>query len=217
MINFKIHISKHPNILIWIVVCFTQLSPCLYSQSKDTARHQLQEVVILQNKQELFQASKKHSDIDSLTLARYNTNSLADLLANQSTIHIKTYGNGNIVSTSMRGGNANHTALLWNGLNIQNSMLGQPDLSIVPTYLFNNVSIEYGGGSSIWGSGAIGGSIHLKNNTRFNQGFKTKLQMSIASFDTKKIASGIILSYKKIASNTNIYYTVSENNYNYWY
>lgn len=215
MTNFKIHISNHPNVLIWIVVYFTQLSPCLYSQSKDTALHQLQEVVILQNKQELFQTSKKHSDIDSLTLSRYNTNSLADLLANQSTIHIKTYGNGNIVSTSMRGGNANHTALLWNGLNIQNSMLGQPDLSIVPTYLFNNVSLEYGGGSSIWGSGAIGGSIHLKNNSRFNQGFKTKLQMSIASFDTKKIASGIILSYKKIASNTNIYYTASANNYNY--
>lgn len=212
---FKIHITKYSNNYVWLLICCFILSFKLKSQTKDTALHQLQEVVILQTKQEQFETSKKHISIDSITLAKYNTSSLADLLANQSTIHIKSYGNGNIVSTSMRGGSANHTALLWNGLNIQNTMLGQPDLSIVPTSLFNNVSLEYGGGSAIWGSGAIGGSIHLQNHTLYNQGFKTKLQMSIGSFDTKKIASGVLLSYKKIISNTNIYYTISENNYLY--
>jgi iron complex outermembrane receptor protein len=115
----------------------------------------------------------------------------------------------------MRGGNANHTALLWNGLNIQNALLGQPDLSIVPTNFFNDISLEYGGGSAMWGSGAIGGSIRLQNNTRYNQGYKTKLQMSVGSFDTKKINTGVLLSYKKIVSNTNIYYNSSKNNYNY--
>ena len=139
----------------------------LQSQTQNTAIHQLQEVIILQTKQEQFETSKKHNTIDSLTLVRYNTSSLAELLSNQSTVHVKSYGNGNIASTSMRGGNASHTALLWNGLNIQNAMLGQPDLSIVPTFLFNNVSLEYGGGSAIWGSGAIGGSIHLQNNALF--------------------------------------------------
>ena len=215
MNRFKLHITNYSSTYAWLVVyCFT-FSFKLQSQTKDTTLHQLQEVVILQNKQEQFETSKKHDEIDSLTLNRYNTSSLADLLANQSTIHIKSYGNGNIVSTRMRGGNANHTALLWNGLNIQNTMLGQPDLSIVPTSLFNNISLEYGGGSAIWGSGAIGGSIHLQNNTGFNQGFKTKLQMSLGSFDSRKINSGVLLSYKKIVSNTVIYYNTCENNYNY--
>ena len=211
----KTYITTYSNSNVWLLACFFMYSFTLTSQTKDTSLHQLQEVVILQTKQQQFETSKKHSEIDSLTLSRYNTNSLAELLSNQSTVHIKSYGNGNIVSTSMRGGNANHTALLWNGLNIQNTMLGQPDLSIVPTYLFNSISLEYGGGSAIWGSGAIGGSIHLQNNTNFNQGFKTKLQMSLGSFDSKKIASGVLLSYKKIVSNTNIYYSVCENNYNY--
>ena len=215
MKHFKIHISNYSNIFLWSSVYVFMFSLKLQSQTKDTALHQLQEVIILQNKQQQFETSKKHSEIDSLILNRYSTTSLADLLANQSTIHIKSYGNGNIVSTSMRGGNANHTALLWNGLNIQNTMLGQPDLSIVPTSLFNNISLEYGGGSAIWGSGAIGGSIHLQNNTSFNQGFKTKLQMSLGSFDSRKINSGVLLSYKKIVSNTNIYYNTCENNYNY--
>ena len=200
---------------VWLVIYCFLIPFKIESQTKDTTLHQLQEIIILQTKQQQFETSKKQTAFDSLTLNRYNTTSLADLLANQSTIHIKSYGNGNIVSTSMRGGNANHTALLWNGLNIQNTMLGQPDLSIVPTSLFNNVSLEYGGGSAIWGSGAIGGSIHLQNNTSFNQGFKTKLQMSLGSFDSRKINSGVLLSYQKIVSHTNIYYNTCENNYNY--
>lgn len=214
MNNLKIHNSIISNKLVCLMVCVF-ISSKIYSQNQDTSLHLLNEVVIMHNKQEAFETSKKTVTIDSSILARYNTTSIADLLSNQSTIHVKTYGNGNIATTSMRGGNSNHTALIWNGLNIQNAMLGQTDLSILPTLFFNNVSLEYGGGSSMWGSGAIGGSIHLQNKTTFNQGFKTKLQMSIGSFNTKKIATSTLLSYKRIVSNTKIYYNSSENNYHY--
>lgn len=197
------------------MLCFFISIRSLFSQQNDTTSHALHEIVIIETRQELLEKSKKSVRIDSITLARYNTTSLADLLSNQSTIHIKAYGNGNIATTSMRGGNSNHTALLWNGLNIQNAMLGQPDLSIVPTLFFDNVTIEYGGGSSLWGSGAIGGGIHLQNKTLFNQGFKTKLQLSTGSFNTDKITSAVLLSYKKIVSSTKIYFTSSDNNYKY--
>jgi vitamin B12 transporter len=215
MSSLKTYSIKPMRKTAWLLACFINFLFPLISQNVDSSLHQLNEVLIVPTKQEKFETSKKHIAFDSLTLSRYHTTSLADLLANQSTVHIKSYGNGNIATSSMRGGSASHTALLWNGLNIQNAMLGQPDLSIVPTTLFNNVSLEYGGGSSMWGSGAIGGSIHLQNNLIFNQGFKTKLQMSVASFDTKKIATGLLLSYKKIVSNTSIYYNASENNYPY--
>jgi len=191
------------------------LTQNLQSQNNDTVIYKLPEITIIQTKQEQLENSKKIISIDSLTLARYNTSSLADLLSSQSTLHIKSYGNANIAATSMRGGNANHTALLWNGLNIQNAMLGQTDLSIIPTLFFDNVSLEYGGGSAMWGSGAIGGSIHLQNKNRFNQGFETKLQTSVGSFGTTKIGTSVLLSYKKILSNTKLYYTNSDNNYSY--
>jgi iron complex outermembrane receptor protein len=175
----------------------------------------LPEVEIIHTKQVQLGNSKKNISIDSLTLALYTTSSLSDLLSNQSNIHVKSYGNANIATTSMRGGNANHTALLWNGLNIQNALLGQTDLSIIPTLFFDNVVSEYGGGSAMWGSGAIGGSIHLQNKNRFNQGFETKLQTSVGSFGTNKISTAVLLSYKKIISNTKLYYTKSDNNYSY--
>jgi iron complex outermembrane receptor protein len=211
---YKTHIHLFSNLLICFWICFV-FNSTAHAQSIDTLIHQLNEVSIIENKQQTIETSKKTSLIDSTTLAKYNTTSIADLISNQTTIHVKTYGNGNIATTSMRGGNSNHTALLWNGLNIQNAMLGQTDLSILPTLFFNDISIEYGGGSAMWGSGAIGGSIHLQNKAAFNKGFKTKLQMSLGSFNTKKIATGVLLSYKKIVSNTKIYYTNSENNYQY--
>ena len=144
-----------------------------HAQRKDSLTHQLMEVTITETKQQILQASKKTTTLDSLILERYNTSSLADLLSNQSAIHIKSYGNGNIATTSIRAGNASQTAVLWNGLNIQNPMLGQTDLSLVPTLLFQNIALEYGGGSALNGSGAMGGSIQLRNTNGFNKGFAT--------------------------------------------
>ena len=187
----------------------------LHSQTKDSLTHQLMEVTISETKQQTLQASKKSTTFDSLILERYNTTSLADLLSNQSAIHIKSYGNGNIATTSVRGGNASQTAVMWNGLNIQNPMLGQTDLSLIPTLLFENITLEFGGGSTLNGSGAMGGSIQLKNILAFNKGITTKVQMSIGSYNTKKVAAAIQLSYKRVSSNTRIYYTSSQNNYNY--
>ncbi len=187
----------------------------VYAQHKDSLTQQLMEVTITETKQQILQASKKTTTIDSLILERYATTSLADLLTNQSAIHIKSYGNGNIATTSIRGGNASQTAVLWNGLNIQNPMLGQTDLSLIPTMLFQNISLEYGGGSTLNGSGSMGGSIQLRNTNVFNKGFATMLQVSGGSFDTKKLATAIQLSYKRMSSNTRIYYTSSQNNYSY--
>ncbi len=210
----RIYHSKTIKRLICLFLCF-QLTQNLQAQNRDTTIHKLPEVEIIHTKQVQLGNSKKNISIDSLTLALYTTSSLSDLLSNQSNIHVKSYGNANIATTSMRGGNANHTALLWNGLNIQNALLGQTDLSIIPTLFFDNVVSEYGGGSAMWGSGAIGGSIHLQNKNRFNQGFETKLQTSVGSFGTTKISTAVLLSYKKIISNTKLYYTKSDNNYSY--
>lgn len=204
-----------PGLKTWGMLACVLFSKRLNSQIADTSLHALNEVVILEAKQQQLQASKKTIETDSVILSRYSTSTLSELLSAQSTIHIKSYGNGNIATSAMRGGNANQTAILWNGFNIQNSMLGQTDLSIVPGILFENVSLEYGGGSALWGSGALGGSIHLQNKLSFDKGFKTKLQVGLGSFDNKKLGSAILLSYKKIASNTRVYYSAAKNNYDY--
>lgn len=201
-----------------LVVCLAAACTA-HSQTKDTATYHSTLMVDViaspQIYQTTLQPSKKTQVFDSLSLARSSSRSLSEFLAEQSTVYIKSYGGGNIATTSFRGGNANHTALLWNGLNIQNAMLGQTDLSIIPVLFFDNLSLEYGGGSALWGSGAIGGRIRLDNKLAFDGGTRTKLQMSLGSFGTRKIAASVLLSHKRMASSTRLYYTGSKNDYAY--
>ncbi|MBS1634677.1 MAG: TonB-dependent receptor [Bacteroidetes bacterium] len=186
----------------------------LQAQS-DTASHQLKEVTVSSGREQLFGAGKKVQRFDSATQALYQSSSLADLLASQSSMHIKSYGGGNIATMSFRGGNANQTAVTWNGINIQNNMLGQNDLSLINSILFDNISLEFGGSSALWGSGAMSGTVHLDNKPVFDKGISTKLTSSFGSFDTRKLNTAIHLSYKRFVSSTKVYYISSENNYNY--
>ncbi|MBK6521620.1 MAG: TonB-dependent receptor [Sphingobacteriaceae bacterium] len=101
--------------------------------------------------------------------------------------------------STFRGGNASQTAILWDGLNIQNSMLGQTDLSNISSSLFNSVEVEYGGSSAIWGSGAMGGAVHLNNTHKLNKGAYTKINTLISSIGSRAAFTDIGYSNSKIS------------------
>jgi len=123
------------------------------------------------NRLQNFSSGNKIYSIDSIEIAKYLSFSLAELLKGETPIYIKSYGIGALSSSSFRGGNAAQTAVLWNGFNINGASTGQVDFSLIPLFAVNSVSVQHGGSSALWGSGAIGGSIHLKNVLVFNKGF----------------------------------------------
>lgn len=163
----------------------------------------------------LSQFGKHLQSIDSTTKARFPFSSLADLLSVNSQVYIKTYGPGALASTALRGGNAAQTAILWNGFNLQNAMLGQTDLALLPAMLFEHVDIEYGGSSSLWGSGAMGGSIHLNNQSLFGQGLRTSTRLGAGSFGMKNASAMVLMSGTKFISSTKLYVNQSDNNFSY--
>jgi iron complex outermembrane receptor protein len=185
-----------------------------FSQT-DSTSISLNEVEITGVQSKHFIAGKKIQQFDSLTKQNFNNSSLSELLSVNSPIFIKNYGPGNISTSAFRGGNASQTAVLWNGFNIQNNMLGQNDLSQLPNFIFDDIGIEYGGSASVWGSGAMGGSIHLNNKPKFNRGMTTILNLGFGSYDTQKLNSAVHFSGKKISSTTKVYLTQSENNFEY--
>ena len=107
--------------------------------------------------------------IDSNTISKTKDQSLSTLLSQNSSAFIKNYGPGALSSITLRGGSAYHTLVLWNGFSLANPMNGVMDVSLIPLSLFENISIQYGGASSQWGSGAISGAIHLNDNNTINQ------------------------------------------------
>jgi len=206
--------ARYRLLFLFCVLCFTNVE----AQRNDSIilkTLDLTEITIFYSKENRMQYNKKKVVIDSNALQMNSMNTLSELLTNESGVHIKSYGNNNIATTSMRGGNANHTAVLWNGLSIQNPMLGQVDLSLIQSHLFDQFTLEYGGGSSAWGSGAIGGSIHLQNNILFNDGIKSKIQCSQGSFNNTKVNALIKNSSSKLYSSTHFYFNQSTNNYTY--
>ncbi|MDP1803305.1 MAG: Plug domain-containing protein, partial [Bacteroidota bacterium] len=119
------------------------------SLAQDTVS--LQSVEVIEKKIQLSQIGKKTEQIDSTIKEQFKLNSIADLLSLNTPVFIKNYGPGALATTAFRGGNAAQTAILWNGFNLQNAMLGQSDLSLMPSFLFENIDVEYGGSSSLWG------------------------------------------------------------------
>lgn len=99
--------------------------------------------------------------IDSASLAQVRFQNIGDVLSAYTPIAFKNYGPGQLSTASFRGTSANHTAVLWNGLNINAPTLGQTDFSTIPVAGFDQLSVQYGSAASIVGSDAVGGSILL--------------------------------------------------------
>ena len=142
-----------------------------YSQNKetiDTASVKLNEVKVLGFSNSTYLNGLKIDKIDSASLANAKFYNLSDFLQFNSPVAIKSYGAGQLSTISFRGTSANHTSLLWNGININAPSLGQTDFSTVPLAAFDQISIQYGPSSSCIGSDAIGGAIFLSSSPQFS-------------------------------------------------
>jgi iron complex outermembrane receptor protein len=175
----------------------------------------LKEIDVTAQKINFSELGKKTHKLDSNALQQFVYNTVADALSLNSSVFIKSYGPGALTSTSLRGGNASQTAVLWNGFNIQNAMLGQIDLTLLPTVLFDQVNVEYGGSSSLWGTGAVAGSLHLLNKPKFNNGVSTKVNVGSGSFGLFNASTNVEFSKAKFFSSTKAYIQNSINNFIY--
>ncbi|MCF2500002.1 TonB-dependent receptor plug domain-containing protein [Dyadobacter chenhuakuii] len=110
---------------------------------------------------EKFMSGLKIQKFDSASLNLFRFQNISELLSLYTPIAFKNYGPGQLNTASFRGTSANHTAVLWNGLNVNSPILGQTDYSTIPVTGFDQLSVQYGSAASIVGSDAVGGSILL--------------------------------------------------------
>ena len=109
---------------------------------------------------------------------------LTSLLKFNSPFFFRENGYGMVSSASVRGTGASQTAVIWNGININSQFTGQTDFNAINSKVFDNISLRPGGGSVVYGSGAIGGTIHLNNEFRFGGKNSNELSLGYGSFDT---------------------------------
>lgn len=154
--------------------------------------------------------------IDSLERIPVPSAALSDLLPGKTSLHIKNYGSGSLTTLSLRGTSANHTGLVWNGIPLSPPNIGYVDLSMVRAGFFDRIRIAYGGASPLYGSGFIGGTIHLETMPVFGlnvmSGF---LGQSAGSFGTSDLRAGMTLSKDRVFSRTEAFWKASRNDFPY--
>ncbi len=128
-----------------------------------------------------YAVGQQQITIDSADLKTFQFLNIGDLLQNLTPLSIKAYGIGLSTATS-RGTGSRHTALVWNGLNIQNGLIGLSDLSALEVGSVEKMSVKLGGSSALFGSGAIGGAIFLDNNIENTNGFSGNIGTNAGSF-----------------------------------
>jgi vitamin B12 transporter len=149
------------------------------------------------------------------SLVNRNIRSLTDILKFNSFIYFKENGLGMVSSPSFRGTSASHTAVIWNGININSQLNGQVDFNAISANSYDNISVRSGGGSVLFGSGAIGGSIHLDNLIQFSKQEKHKLLVNYGSFNTQHINYDYVKATDKSFINIGLGYNASDNDFKY--
>ncbi len=138
---------------------------------------------------------------------------LNDVLQENENIYFKQYGNGMVSSVSFRGSSAQHTAVYYNGIPINSSLNGQTDFNTISANNYNQIDIKKGGGSSVLGSGAIGGAINLQDNITYNIENKTNINLGFGSYKTIKSAIVNEFGTDRFYNKTSVSLYQSDNDY----
>ncbi|HBX52197.1 MAG: hypothetical protein A2309_03790 [Bacteroidetes bacterium RIFOXYB2_FULL_35_7] len=198
---------------LFLLVFIQGISVLCFSQSlSDTIK--IKEVTITEKYSPDYTGIKV-TEIDSAIIQNYQAASLARVLEAGSPAFIKSYGPGRIATSSFRGAASSHTQVLWNGININSTMLGQADLNSLPVFLFDNIILYQGGAALSNNSGAFGGSIHIVNKPDWNRKYSVNITQTAGSFDSYGTYISAGLGIGIIQSNTRFFYNYSANNYPY--
>ena len=121
---------------------------------------------------------------DSLALKENIALSMADILTFNSSVFVKSYGRATLSTVAFRGTSPSHTQVTWNGMRINNPMLGMTDFSMIPSYFIDDASLLHGTSSVNEAGGALGGVVKLSTAPAAADGFGLQYIQGIGMYRT---------------------------------
>ncbi|HZY79809.1 MAG TPA: TonB-dependent receptor [Cyclobacteriaceae bacterium] len=200
--------------VLGIILSFRGQAQNEQNDPTDSLTH-LDEVVITNTRLQAYAMGHYMQCVDTMTSQLAVATNAAELLRKFGYGHIRSYGVGGVTTPSFRGTGASHTAVLWNGINIISPLNGQSDLSLLPVNFIDDIQLQSGGSATLYGSGAIGGTIQFNNKARFGQGLDLSLTGNVGSFETFFHGLSAGWSGKRWISSTRVFKTTAENNFLY--
>lgn len=146
---------------IWLFVLGGLMAWSASAQQNTDSLQVLEEVHITDTRLGMFATGDKVEPVSQYAIGEMDYTNLAELLMKYAAINVRSYGISGLSTASLRGTGSNHTAVFWEGINLQSSMNGSLDLTLVPVSFMDEVSLQFGATGSLFGSGTMGGAIHL--------------------------------------------------------
>jgi outer membrane receptor for ferrienterochelin and colicins len=189
-----------------VLVMLTALLVFVVPVSAQEDVMELDEVVVTASRyqESIMETSVSIEVIDQEEIEESGANNLADLLKLAGSVHIKD--NGALMSQKdvvIRGLKETRILILIDGLAISSPHDGSSTLESIPVELIERIEILKSAGSAIYGPNAMGGVINVITKTGEDVD-KTKINLSIGSYNTKKIS--LSHSFKNKKSSTILIY-----------
>ncbi len=150
-------------VIVLLVVCAAASVPqALAAQTADSV-YTIGEITVTSSREGVrpARAAQRINVLDAQAIASTASRSVADVLAARSSLFIRRQGQG-LATVSQRGAGPSQAQLMIDGMRLADPQLGQFDLSLLPTHLFQSVEILHGPGSALYGTDGMSGIIHLR-------------------------------------------------------
>lgn len=186
---------------------------CVFSASAQTS-HKLREVVVTARRP-MKDIGVQKTVVDSAALKENISLSMADVLTFNSSIFVKSYGRATLSTVAFRGTSPSHTQVTWNGMKINNPMLGMTDFSTIPAYFIDKASLLHGTSSVNETGGGLGGLVRLGTIPDAPDGLHLQYVQGIGSFKTFDEFLRLTFSNEHWVTSTRVVYSSSPNDYKY--
>lgn len=196
--------------IIWLLHGFG-----LFSQNQ----HSLLDTVLLNEvvtfgEYRKYQPGAKIDEIPAVQINLAQDGGIENVLRRFTPVYIKSDAGG-LSTIHFRGTSASHTTINFGGININSLTLGQSNLSNIPLFLFDGLSVQYGSSSAINGSGAIGGAIYLTLGGNWTRGIKTTVKTTNGSFGEFMAGAKVYAGNGNWESVTRVYWYQKENDFSF--
>ena len=176
--------------------------------------HRLGEVTVTA-KRPMKEIGVQKTTFDSLSLKENIALSMADILTFNSSVFVKSYGRATLSTVAFRGTSPSHTQVTWNGMRINNPMLGMTDFSTIPSYFIDKASLLHGTSSVNETGGGLGGLVKLGTIPEETDGFRMQYVQGVGSFKTFDEFVRISYGSERLQLSTRAVYSSSPNDYKY--
>ena len=186
----------------------------LWAQDEPRRTIPIKEVTVY-GRRPMKEIGMQQTKFDSVVLKENIALSIADVLTFNSSIFVKSYGRATLSTVAFRGTSPSHTQVTWNGMRINNPMLGMTDFSMIPSYFIDDASLLHGTSSVSETGGGLGGAVKLSTKPTQNEGFGLQYVQGVGSFKTFDEFLRLTYGNKKWQLSTRAVYSSSPNEYKY--